>query len=180
MADPEAWRRAFESLNGQKPTVSWKPPAKVQAKPPSFVRIATKPRVFVSFDYENDRHYKRLLEAWNANSRFQFVFQDHSSGEINSYDVGRIKAGLTAKIKTATHTLVIVGRYANTPHRNRLQIGATNWINFEIAQSKLSGNKLVAVKLHREFMSPTELINANAKWAMSFNQEAIIRALSEA
>ena len=70
--------------------------------------------VFVSFDYENDRHYKRLLEAWHVNPRFQFVFQDASSGEINSSNVAQVRAGLTRKIFLATHTLVIIGRYANT------------------------------------------------------------------
>src|SRR6267378_3653549 len=136
--------------------------------------------VFVSFDYENDRHYKRLLEAWNANPRFQFVFQDASSGEINSFNVGQIKAGLTAKIRGATHTLIIIGRYANSPHPKRDLIGYTNWINFEISKSKENHNKLVAVKTDRSYESPSELTGARASWAMAFTQDAIIRALSEA
>jgi hypothetical protein len=140
----------------------------------------TKRKVFVSFDYENDRNYKRLLEAWNKNPKFDFVFQDHSSGEINSFNVGRVKASLTAKISKATHTLVIVGQYANSPHKDQLLIGSKNWINFEIKQSKASGNKLVAVKLSKFYISPDELVGANAKWAMSFTQAAIIKALSEA
>lgn len=57
--------------------------------------------VFVSFDYENDRHYKYLLEAWHAHPRFTFVFQDETPREIDSTNVGRIKAALTAKIKHA-------------------------------------------------------------------------------
>ncbi len=76
-------------------------------------------KVFVSFDYENDRRYKYLLEAWNDNPEFLFTFQDMSPDEIDSSDVGRVKAALTAKINAATHTFVIVGRYANTPHWNR-------------------------------------------------------------
>jgi hypothetical protein len=35
-----------------------------------------KKRVFVSFDYENDKHYKFLLEAWDANKNFDFLFAD--------------------------------------------------------------------------------------------------------
>lgn len=69
-----------------------------------------KPTVFVSFDYDNDKHYKFLLEAWNKNPKFQFVFEDGTPQEIDSYNVGRIKAGLTSKIKEATHTLVIIGK----------------------------------------------------------------------
>ena len=133
--------------------------------------------VFVSFDYENDRRYKFMLEAWHANPRFQFVLQDETPREIDSTNVGRIKAALTAKIKNATHTLVIVGEHANALHAKRALIGYRNWINFEIAQSKANRNKIVAVKLDRSYESPEELNGANASWAMAFTEEAIMRAL---
>jgi hypothetical protein len=133
--------------------------------------------VFVSFDYENDRRYKFLLEAWNENPQFQFTFADRSSREVQSNDVGRVKAAITQKIRSATSTLVIVGEYANQPHKDRMLIGYRNWINFEIAQSKACGNQLVAVKLNRTFESPDELRNANARWAMSFSQDAILKAI---
>lgn len=85
--------------------------------------------VFVSFDYDNDRYYKFLLEAWHANPRFRFTFQDGTPSEINSTNVGRVKAAITTKSQAATHTLVIVGQHANTPHRHRALIGHRNWIN---------------------------------------------------
>jgi hypothetical protein len=113
-------------------------------------------------------------------SRFQFVFQDATPREIDSTNIGRIKAALTAKINSATHTLVIVGRFANAPHAQRVLIGYRNWINFEIAQSKTHGNKIVAVKLDRTFESPEELNGAHASWAMAFVEEAIVRALQGA
>lgn len=137
-------------------------------------------RIFVSFDWDNDRHYKHLLEAWHANPQFTFVFDDATSEEIDSSNVGRIKAALTAKIKTATHTLVLVGRYANTPHKHQRLIGYRNWINFEIAQSKAAGNKLVGVKLERSFDSPEELLGARASWALEFSEAAIVKALRDA
>jgi hypothetical protein len=136
--------------------------------------------VLVSFDYDNDRVYKYLLEAWNAHPRFRFTFQDGTPGEVDSTNVGRVKAALTTRIQTATHTLVIVGQYANTPHRHRALIGHRNWINFEIAQSKAAYNRIVAVKLDRSYDSPDELIGANATWAMAFTEDAIMRALSQA
>lgn len=136
--------------------------------------------VFVSFDYDNDRYYKFLLEAWHANPRFRFTFQDGTPSEINSTNVGRVKAAITTKIQAATHTLVIVGQYPNTPHPHRALIGHRNWINFEIAQSKAAYNRIVAVKLDRSYESPHELVGANATWAMAFTEEAIVRALSEA
>ena len=137
-------------------------------------------KVFVSFDYENDRHYKFLLEAWHANPDFSFVFADATPREIDSYNIGRVKAALTTKIKGATHTLVIVGKEANKLHKDRELIGFRNWINFEVYQSKLYGNRIAAVKLDRSYESPEELIDAGAAWAMSFTESAIIKALNEA
>lgn len=139
-----------------------------------------KRRVFVSFDYDNDRHYKFLLEAWDANPDFEFTFADATPREIDSNIIGRVKAALTAKINMATHTLVIIGKYANSPHADRHLIGYRNWINFEIARSKEADNRIVAVKLERIFQSPDELEGAGASWALSFTEAAIIRALREA
>ncbi|MCX6717535.1 MAG: TIR domain-containing protein [Candidatus Taylorbacteria bacterium] len=139
-----------------------------------------KPKVFVSFDYDNDRNFKYLLEAWNKNPKFDFVFDDATPEEINSTNVGRIKAALTLKIKSATHTLVIVGKYANFPHQNRSLIGYKNWINFEIHQSIELGKRIAVVKLDRSNESPEELTNANVAWAYSFTEDNIIKALETA
>lgn len=139
-----------------------------------------KKKVFVSFDYENDRHYKFLLNAWDANSNMDFVFNDCSSDEIHSNSVSVVKANLTKRINDCTYTLVIVGKYANQAHKDRTEIGYKNWQNFEIARSKSAGNKLVAIKLDKEYTSPDEILNSGAKWAMSFTQSAIIKALNEA
>lgn len=137
-------------------------------------------KVFVSFDYTNDKHYKFLLDAWDKNKNMDFVFADCSADEIQSNNIPTIKAGLTRRINNSTYTLVIVGEEANKQHKDHLGIGYKNWINFEIAKSKSNGNKLVAVKLNRSYESPDELLYSNAKWAMSFTQDAIIKALNEA
>lgn len=139
-----------------------------------------KKRVFVSFDYTNDKHYKFLLDAWDKNKNMDFVFEDCSSDEIQSDDILRIKAGLTRRINTTTYTLVIIGKEANKKHPDSDKIGYKNWINFEIAKSKQHGNKLVGVKIDRSYESPEELLNSGASWAMSFTQDAIIKALNEA
>lgn len=139
-----------------------------------------KKKVFVSFDYENDKHYKFLLEAWDANPEFDFRFSDLSSQEINSWSVSRIKGALTTRINQATYTLVIVGEEANKRHEDWEEIGYENWLNFEIAKSKDNGNKLVAVKISKDYESPEELLGAGATWAMSFKQDSIIKALEDA
>ncbi|MBC8230444.1 TIR domain-containing protein [bacterium] len=139
-----------------------------------------KKTIFVSFDYENDRHYKFLLQAWDANKKFDFLFADKSSREINSYNVGRVKAALTAKINSARYTLVIIGKEANKLHKDYKLIGYRNWINFEIARSKANRNKFVAVKIQREYESPEELLGSGATWAMPFSETAIVNALNRA
>mgnify|MGYP002661022901 CR=1 FL=1 len=77
-----------------------------------------KPKVFVSFDYENDKHYKFLLQAWDANPNFDFYFSDLSSQEINSLSIPVVKQKLSQKINEATYTLVIVGKEANKQHKD--------------------------------------------------------------
>ena len=140
----------------------------------------SKKKVFVSFDYDNDKHYKYLLEAWDANPDFDFVFSDKTPDEIDSTNIGRIKSALTSRINSATHTLVIVGKEANKIHKHSKLIGFKNWINFEVYQSKQNGNKLAAVKLDSKNESPEELVGAGASWAMSFKEDSIIQALNEA
>ncbi|MBE7106107.1 hypothetical protein COE51_17130 [Bacillus pseudomycoides] len=138
-----------------------------------------KKKVFVSFDYTNDKHYKFLMQAWDANPDFEFVFSDHSSGEIDTDSVSVVKAGLTRKINNATHTFVIVGKEANKQHKDHKLIGFKNWINFEVSRSKDNKNKLVAIKLDKSNESPDELLGAGASWAMSFTQKAILDALKK-
>lgn len=136
--------------------------------------------VFVSFDYDNDRSYKFLLEAWHANPRFSFTFGDHSSKKIHTESVSRVKAAITPKINSADVTLVIIGRYANKLHLDHEEIGYKNWLNWEIAKSKQLGKPLVGVKLDRLYESPEQLLGTNTSWAMSFTEENVIAAISKA
>ncbi|MCL4535292.1 MAG: TIR domain-containing protein [Chloroflexi bacterium] len=141
--------------------------------------MAKKP-VCVSFDFENDRGYKYLMEAWDANPNFDFVFADVTPNEIQSNSIPRIKAVLTSKINSAKYTIVIIGKEANKRHKDYKEIGYRNWLNFEIARSKDNNNKLVAVKIDATYESPEEILGAGAKWAMSFTQANILKALNEA
>lgn len=139
-----------------------------------------KKKVCISYDHENDKHYRYLLEAWDANDSFEFEFNNKTPAEINSENVSRIKAGLTTKIKEAGYLLVLIGEYATEEHENSDLIGNTNWISWEIAKAKELGKKLVGVKLDNSYDSPSELKNAGAAWAKSFSQDAIIKALESA
>lgn len=136
-----------------------------------------KKQVFVSFDYDNDKRYKFLLQAWDANPDFDFVFEDRTPGEINTNDIARIKASLTRQINEATHTLFIVGKHANQPHKDRNAIGFINWINFEAHQSIKSGNYLAVVKLDGSCVKPKELTAKNW-WITGFSEPNVIKVLN--
>ena len=136
--------------------------------------------VFVSFDYTNDKHYKYLLEAWHANPRFQFTFDDGTPTEIDSSNVWRIKAALTSKIKGATHTLVIVGKQANDRHWKSGLIGYKNWINFEIYQSMQEGKRIAVVRLDRSYELPEELQNGKYSLVEGFSEANVMQALNTA
>ncbi len=139
-----------------------------------------KKEIFVSFDYENDKRYKYLLEAFDANDDFDFVFNDKTPTEINSENIGRIKAGLTIKIREATHTLVIVGKEANKQHKDHASIGYKNWINFEIARSIEDGNKLAVLLLESGNTLPGEVYGGRYSIVTGYSEDNIISVLDRA
>jgi len=141
--------------------------------------VMAKKKVFVSFDYDNDKHYKYLLEAWDANPDFDFVFNDKTPGEINSSNIGRVKADLTSKIREATHTLFIVGECANQLHEDHRLIGFKNWMNFEAYQSHFANNKLAVLKLDKSHEVPEELTGKNYWWVAGFTEDNAIKVLNK-
>ena len=130
-------------------------------------------RVFVSYDHSEDARYKRLLEAWDANSNFNFQFDQQSpSVAINSTAAGPIKTALTKKLKSSEILLVLVG--AKTKD--------SDWVNWEISRAKDSDVrlKLAAVKLSSLNTSPSGLIGVGTAWATSFKRDPILQALRDA
>ena len=139
-----------------------------------------KKKVYVCFDYESDKHYKYLMEAWNANPNLDFSFYDNSSNEIQTNDISVIKGCLTKKIDEANYTIVLAGKDANKQHKDHLKIGYKNWQNFEVAQSVRNGNSLIVVKLPGCTEVPEEAYNNVDEWVNSFEKDAIISALNKA
>lgn len=64
-------------------------------------------RIFISVDYDYDKNYRYLLSALKANPRSDIEFEDLTPEEIQSYDIGRIKAALARRIGQSDHTLVV-------------------------------------------------------------------------
>jgi len=132
-----------------------------------------KKKVFISYDHSEDLHYKRLLAAWDANTNFQFEFDDRSPGvAIDSSNAGAIKASLTKKMKEADYLLVIIGKKTHT----------SKWVTWEIDRAKQDDVKLklAAVKIDRENTTPSGLLDVGTAFAYSFTQEGVINALNEA
>ena len=76
-----------------------------------------KKTIFISYDYDNDKHWKNLLVAWDKNSEFDFTFYDASVDvSVNSTDAAAIKRVISARISGATRFLCIVGT-AHTQER---------------------------------------------------------------
>jgi len=138
-----------------------------------------KKKIFISFDYDNDRNYRYLLSALKSNPQSAIDFDDLTPDEIDTSKVDRVKAVLTTKIRNSTHTLVIVGDHANTIHRDSAEIGTRNWQWWETEKSKSEGKGLIAVKIKSTNASPDPLLNANTKWAMSYNVDSILKAINE-
>ncbi len=136
-------------------------------------------RILISFDYDHDRNYRYLLSALKANESSLINFIDATPREINSFDIGRIKAVLTQKIAQSTHILAIIGAHANTPHAQRMLIGDRNWQWWEINKGKELGKRFIAVKINRTNVSPDPILNTNATWALSFNIPAILAAINQ-
>lgn len=138
-----------------------------------------KKSVCISFDYTEDKNYRNILKAWNDNPDINFNINDTTPNEINSWSIPTIKGVLSTKINSADYMLVIIGSKSNSPHPDRLEIGAKNWQNWEIEKAKQYNKKIVAVKIDSRFDSPDELYNAGAKWAYSFTKDAILSKLNE-
>jgi len=130
-----------------------------------------KKKIFISYDYDNDRHYKNLLLAWDANKEFDFGFTDQSADvSIDSTDAAAIKRAISAKINDATYFLCIVGKKTST----------SKWVAWEISKAVELKKKIVAVKTNSQNTTPSGLLNVGAKWAISFTFDAIKKAVDGA
>ena len=137
-------------------------------------------KVFICFDYDNDRNYRYLLSALSENSSSAIDFEDLTPEEIQSFDVGRIKAALSRRMGSSTHILVIVGDHANSYHDDRASIGERNWQWWEIEKADELNLGFIAVKIAASNDSPEPLLGKGATWAMSFKVDAILKAINDA
>lgn len=137
-------------------------------------------RIFISFDYDHDKNYRYLLSALKANPRSDIEFEDLTPEEIQSYDIGRIKAALARRIGQSDYTLVVIGEHANSYHPDRNEIGTRNWQWWEIEKSYEVGNRFIAVRINASCSTPEPLYSKGATWANSYKVESIVSAIDSA
>lgn len=112
-------------------------------------------KVFVSYDHIEDVRYKELLRAWDANTSFDFEFDQRSPNvPIDSNDASVIQAALTKKMKESNYMSVIIGKKSYT----------SKWMKWEINRAKQFDLKLkfAAVKIEDSNQKPDGLPNSTS------------------
>ena len=137
-----------------------------------------KTKICVSFDYENDKNSRNAIRLWNTNKNIDFDIIDKTPNEIDTYDISRIKAGLTLKINQADILLVISGNYINVPHKDKDKIGCINWQNWECKKALELGKKILLVKLDNNSAIPTELYGKKRVDITGLELEKVKRAIT--
>lgn len=130
-----------------------------------------KKKIFISYDYDNDKQYKNMLLAWDKNADFDFSFNDQSADvSIESTNAAVIKRAISAKINASTYFLCLVGK----------KTSKSSWVDWEIDKAKELKKRLVCVKIDATNTTPSGLLGAGASWAMSFTFDAIKKAIEDA
>lgn len=130
-----------------------------------------KKKIFISYDYDNDKNYKNMLLAWDKNSEFDFGFSDQSADvSVQSTNADAIKRAISAKINAATYFLCLIGSKSSR----------SSWVAWEIGKAKELKKRLVAVKISSSDTTPSGFLNAGASWAMSFTFDSIKKAIEDA
>src|SRR5512146_1450730 len=73
-------------------------------------RHMAKNKVFIGYDYDNDKAAKDRLLGWDANKEFDFSSYDRSFDfAVDSPEAVAIKQDLAARIGDCSHFLCIIG-----------------------------------------------------------------------
>ena len=125
-------------------------------------------KVFIGYDYDNDKAVKDRLLGWDANKEFDFSSYDQSSGvAVDSPGAAAIKQELAARIGDANYFLYIVGKGSYR----------SGWVAWEVRKAVELKKKLVAVKTDSINNSPASLQGVGASWSTMFNFDAIKQAI---
>jgi hypothetical protein len=125
-------------------------------------------KVFIGYDYDNDKAVKDRLLRWDADKEFDFSSYDQSSGvAVDSPGAAAIKQDLAARIGDASYFLYIVGKESYR----------SGWLAWEVRKAVELKKKLVAAKTDSINNSPASLQGVGASWSMMFNFDSIKQAI---
>ncbi|MBI1995909.1 MAG: TIR domain-containing protein [Deltaproteobacteria bacterium] len=125
-------------------------------------------KVFIGYEYDNDKAAKDRLLGWDANKEFDFSSYDQSFGiAVDSPGAAAIKQELAARIGDASYFLYIVGK----------ESFRSGWVAWEVRKAVELKKKLVAVKTDSIYNSPPVLQSAGASWSTMFNFDSIKQAI---
>jgi hypothetical protein len=129
----------------------------------------TKSKVFIGYDYDNDRAAKDRLLGWDTNQEFDFSSYDRSFDvAVDSQAAVAIQQDLAARIGGSSHFLCIVGK--ETYH--------SGWVAWEIRKAVELKKKLVAAKTDSTNNSPAAMQGAGASWSTMFDFDSIKMAMN--
>ncbi len=127
-----------------------------------------KNKVFISYDYDNDKASKDRLLGWDTGKEFDFSSYGQSFGvAVDSPEAAAIKQDLAQRIGDASYFLCIVGKESYR----------SGWVAWEVQKAIELKKKLVAVKTDSINNSPPALQSAGTLWSMLFTFDAIRAAI---
>ena len=128
-----------------------------------------KNKVFISYDYDNDKASKDRLLGWDTGKEFDFSSYDQPIGiAVDSEEAAAIKQDLAARIGDASYFLCIVGKESYR----------SGWVAWEARKAVELKKKLVAAKTDSINNSPRVLQSAGASWSTMFNFDSIKKAMN--
>jgi len=126
-------------------------------------------KVFIGYDFDNDKTAKARLLRWDANKEFDFSSYDESFGvAVDSPDAVAIKQDLAARIRDASYFLCIVGKESYR----------SGWVAWEVQKAVELKKKLLAAKTDSIYNSPSVLQRAGVSWSRMFNFDSIKKAMN--
>ena len=128
-----------------------------------------KNKVFISYDYDNDKASKDRLLGWDTGKEFDFSSYDQPIGiAVDSEEAAAVKQDLAARIGDASCFLCIVGKESYR----------SGWVAWEARKAVELKKKLVAAKTDSINNSPSALQRVGASWSAMFNFESIKKAMN--
>ncbi|MDN3312034.1 TIR domain-containing protein [Microbacterium oryzae] len=122
--------------------------------------------IFLSF-VEEDLALVRLFRGQAKNKKSALEFDDYSVKEpYNSTNATYIRSQISAKIRAASVTIVLIG---DDTHKSE-------WVEWEIAKSVELGNKVIGVRLKAGVITPAALTNVRAR-VIGWDIDAIVLAI---